>query len=653
MGNDEITLTIKYENMLYNLTIKNNLTIREIIVQFIRGFPNAKNNDISNYILSINGIICEQEKQISFYENYIKDKYTFELIYKADIIPECYKKEDSKKNKTNIIEECYVFEPINEKNIIEGNNINKNQINKEIKSFKKREKKFSDMTINIRFFKTNNNKYNNITSNNANLFGLLKLCLLKEIAITKDFDNIKNYLPKNLSNLINIMEILKNGKIDYKNNQEGILKLLQQVDGSNIINFSKYVDNVIHQSDINKYLIQNLYDSKNDIIHIYNCLGKYIEYTKLFQKELERAKKESVFEFSIISATIIEREEVYNFEKFRNNCPNRKDRVLFHGTSYDSIAKILTSMFHKSHCIQHGNGIYFTQELDSCWIYGSEDMNKCVKDNHRNLNIPQIGSSFSFIASAIYYNKNGFKRVINADYTPKTNEINFAYAGMNHLETIKDNVDETKFYGTEFVIDDLNQILPFMSFKLKRDEYCIIWRDTNFSKNPVYNNEFDDKFKQFLKERLEYINQMAKFNTYPCETSEEALNLIKRKKYNKIILISNIGPDKGGKKFVEDARKIIGNDIIVLFSAYSIQHLTWVKDFKNALFSNEPKFYEEYLDCFYGKNISETKKALMNLKTKIENHYDKIKFKFDNNYLLYSLAESQEIKKYSDLKFEI
>ena len=43
---------------------------------------------------------------------------------------------------------------------------------------------------------------------------------------------------------------------------------------------------------------------------------------------------------------------------------------------------------------------------------------------------------------------------------------------------------------------------------------------------------------------------MAKFNIYPCQSSEEALNLIKRKKYNKIILISNVGKNDEGIKFV-------------------------------------------------------------------------------------------------------
>ena len=58
---------------------------------------------------------------------------------------------------------------------------------------------------------------------------------------------------------------------------------------------------------------------------------------------------------------------------------------------------------------------------------------------------------------------------------------------------------------------------------------------------------------------------MAKYNIYPCETSEEALELVNRKKYNKIILISNVGSDIGGKKFIDKAREIIGNDVIVYF----------------------------------------------------------------------------------------
>ena len=44
-----------------------------------------------------------------------------------------------------------------------------------------------------------------------------------------------------------------------------------------------------------------------------------------------------------------------------------------------------------------------------------------------------------------------------------------------------------------------------------------------------------------------YILQYAEHNIYPCQTTNEALRLIQLKKYNKIILISNIGSDLGGK----------------------------------------------------------------------------------------------------------
>jgi len=240
--------------------------------------------------------------------------------------------------------------------------------------------------------------------------------------------------------------------------------------------------------------------------------------------------------------------------------------------------------------------------------------------------------------------KKGLKKVVNHKYTPKKNEINFAYAGA-HFETLIEP-DFNKFVGTEYIIWDLDQICPFISAKLKRSEFCVIWRDNNFSINPVYNNKFDEIFKNFLNERIKYIKQMAKYNIYPCETSEEALKLVERKKYNKIILISNVGKDREGKKFVDKARKIIGNNVIALFLAYNIAHLKWIKYYKNALFSNDPLFYEEYLQCFNEKYFIKNK--LESLIDKMEEHY-KVKFNFDDKYLDY--PQFKYDGNYSDLSF--
>ena len=132
-----------------------------------------------------------------------------------------------------------------------------------------------------------------------------------------------------------------------------------------------------------------------------------------------------------------------------------------------------------------------------------------------------------------------------------------------------------------------------------------------------------------------YIQQNTEFNIYPCETNEEALELVKRKKYNKIILISNVGSDLGGKKFIDEARKIIGNEVIALFFAHNIQHLNWIKNYKNALFSNKPDFYEKYLYCFFDEHSNKEKKdLLMDLKKNMEEHY-KVIFNFDGQFLYY------------------
>jgi len=472
-----------------------------------------------------------------------------------------------------------------------------------------------------------------------NLYGLLKVCLMKEISSKIDEEQIKK-LPEFLSYIV---QILKNGYISGEIKKEEIKDVLKKMEGSNILNFSRFIEKSINDEHIN-ILMQCL--NKEDLEKINDIqkrLINYNEYIKLFEKDFEEKKRNSIFEFSIISMAIMEREDFQIFEKERKNCPNRVDRILYHGTSIEPISCILTGYFRKSteRCYQHGKGVYFTDMLDYCWFYGGAEGNRSNKNK-----IPKINDTFTCIANAIYYDKNGYRKVIDHEYTPEKNEINFAYADED-FDTIEDYPDKSKFFGTEYVIWDLNQICPFIGAKLKRKEFCVIWRDNNFSSKPVYNNQYDQIFKDFLKERLTYIEQYAEFNIYPCETSEEALQLVDRKKYNKIILISNVGTDLGGKKFIDEARKIIGNNVIVLFLAYNEKHLEWIKNYKNALFSNDPKFYEDYLRCFSDEYYWR-KEKIMELKSTIENHYD-IQFNFDNKFLDYPLYKEEG--KYSDLKF--
>ena len=127
-----------------------------------------------------------------------------------------------------------------------------------------------------------------------------------------------------------------------------------------------------------------------------------------------------------------------------------------------------------------------------------------------------------------------------------------------------------------------------------------------------------------------------------------SIKINRKKKYNKIILLSNIGSNLEGKKYVDNARKILGNDVIVLFVSCNTGHFKWIQNYKNALFSDNPNFIEEYLKSFednYG--IEEKVKSLIK---KSENYY-KIKFNFDNNFLYYPYFKKEG--NYSQLTFNV
>ena len=454
------------------------------------------------------------------------------------------------------------------------------------------------------------------------------------------------------------MEILKKDyiikEIKENENKKEVKEVLTRK-GNNIFNFSKFVHKSIEFSEIKNFLFPLL--KKEDLKYIKDIIKRLHRYDKYiiksFEKDFEKRLKQSIFEFSIASLVIMERRDFQTFEDGREKCQNRKDKVLYHGTQVESISSIFAGFYKKSdkHS-QHGKGVYFTTSLDCCWFYGGE------KGNRYNINIiPQVGDTFTFIANATYYNKNCKNRVVDFKYTPKTNEINYAYANAN-TKTIQEKPDKTKFYAKEYVIWDLKQICPFLGALLKRREYCIIWRDPNFSSKSNYPKGWNEKFKQFLDNCKDYIYQYADQNLYTCETTDEALGLVNRKKYNKIILISNIGQDLEGIRFIEEARNIINNkNVIALFVSYDKKHISNIARHKNSLFINNFDLFKEYINCF-SEGIKDKKNQIMNVKQKIEEYYrddlysknlEKFNLKEENDFLYF--PKINEAESYTGLKF--
>ena len=104
----------------------------------------------------------------------------------------------------------------------------------------------------------------------------------------------------------------------------------------------------------------------------------------------------------------------------------------------------------------------------------------------------------------------------------------------------------------------------------KAKEY-VFWRDGNFNKLLLNANYFQ-KFRMLCSEKLN-------MNIYFEISIEKSLKFLLKNKFDKVILISNIGLDLSGKRFIEIARKILGFDIIVLFYSNNLNHLKWVTEF--------------------------------------------------------------------------
>ena len=125
-------------------------------------------------------------------------------------------------------------------------------------------------------------------------------------------------------------------------------------------------------------------------------IDKLDEFNSVFDIEIEKAIKESIFEYKIIQIYLIDR-DLNNYLQEKEKCKNRIEKFLFHGTPIDRAKSILSSQFNDSNSHAFGKGVYFTDMLDYVWRYSKEKRISCI---------PKVGDLFSFVVSEIYYNEN-------------------------------------------------------------------------------------------------------------------------------------------------------------------------------------------------------------------------------------------------------
>ena len=498
-----------------------------------------------------------------------------------------------------------------------------------------------------------------------NLKGILKLLFLKflsKITLNSQILKINNKnIIKIIQDLNNDLELINNkGLIEnekYLPNDVQII--LKEKEGNNILEYAKYIDSIIKSDEIEKLIDIYELDQKEKISKFLNKLIKYQKYNSFFEEEFTKIQFESTFDYSIINLVLLDNKNFLKYETAKNICPNCTTKILFHGTQIDPASKIISSEFKYTRKAFYGMGIYFTDNLDYVTFYSG---GKNLNDRRINFNrISPPNSTFTFIASEVFYDKNLLKHIRDNSYYVKEldhfptyeeiktkykdkmipkNGIHFITVKSEHGQVLKDSLTSLeerkngKFIVNEYVITELEQICPLYAIKIKRNEYFLLWRDSNFKGKNFY---YD-----YLKKSELLANGIAKMNIYIENNTEQALKFIYKRRFNKMILITSIGLDFSGLKFIEIARKILGSEIIVLIYSSNKKHLEWIKDYRNVLYTNNDPIYKKYL-----KNYNE--KGLKELKKEVEDFYKIKLLDFTKDFLTYPLYIEEQ--KYSNINF--
>ena len=443
-------------------------------------------------------------------------------------------------------------------------------------------------------------------------------------------------LDSNQNKLIKSIKGIKNNNDDVN-----LFEISKNISGNEIKNFFNSLCNETKETQ------DNLYDN---IVN--NAKTELDDYLQIFDVQFEEALKQSIFEYNTkYIAYIYRRDEQYN--KDQKRCKNIEKKILFHGTNSISISRILGDKFNESKVHIFGPGFYFSDSLDYTWYYVDDSEKIGSRENFNK--IPEINKTFSFIVANIYYDKDKFEQV----YNNSTKDIPVPEFGIRHVLVYYDSSvipkyklkNYTKFKGTEYLVTNWNQILPLLSVTVERVKYLIVWRDNNFNtSNPNGYSQFEN-ILEYNNEIKNYASFNLKTKIYFFNESNEALKFIKRKKYNKIILITNGG--NNGDEFIKNARKIIGKNTMALITCFVAKnYLKIVKDIENVLLtSTDFNCMKKFLSLACDENSEELK----NLQKEAENIYKEFdkSFEFKKiNENAFRFPKFKENGKFEELYFE-
>ena len=493
---------------------------------------------------------------------------------------------------------------------------------------------------NILFLK--NEIKNLLKNNNFSIIeikkGSLTIILCLQYLILREIRNLDNTNYETLDNIsfVEINEEIEKLSEELKKHEFASLGTVKpDYVSKNVIDITQdynkqKLKNMIEKSRYDKDNKNNFYESAKNItkedleeffqnlsitadeqeyINMKRLIGRLDEFNKVFDKTIELALKNSVFEYKIIHIILVEKESsAFNIAKTK--CKNRVDKLLFHGTKISWAINILSSEFENAN-VEHqiGKGVYMTDSLDYVSYYAHDEEN-LGREKYKNVEkIPKVGRSFNFVVSQVFYDKNKFEDAYDNKDMNKTVNLNGIRCAHDRYDTKVltelELKDYNKFYGREYVISHPEQILPLYTVSVKRVEYLVVWRDYNFNFNNP-NNYDQGMFKEIQEFHIKikkFITRELNSKIYYIQNDEEAMKLIDRKKYNKVIIITN--GNNNGKEFIDNSRRIIGSEAIAAVSAYDVsRHIQWVKNMNNVLILNGIDFHEKFFKCIINNDIN-------------------------------------------------
>jgi serine/threonine protein kinase len=500
-----------------------------------------------------------------------------------------------------------------------------------------------DNYFNHRFFQKNYNTNLNTINNYifslytydneklSKISGILYLFFLK--SISDKIDNVQRIANKDIRNIVVRLQ-----RLDTLNENSNEVKSLK---GLNIMAYAKYVSLKIEKKEIYSLISLLNSEQRKKVIEFWIKLYKFNQLNKFFEEKFLFEQKQSYFEYSLSEISFNMNVNFENFVQNLNNCENCVSKCLFHGTRKEIVSKIIKEGFLYSKRAYIGMGIYFTNMLDYVIFYCGGNSFGTKRENWGKI-IP-VGKTFSCVGTLVYYNENKKKEIhdsefleeekgnsefltydqIKRNYPTKMIEKNGVHTSKIELVTgkilnsdeIEENERRKNILGADYVVTEKEQILPLYGLTLKRNEFLVIWKDSLYGKDKDRTNALEIiKFK---------ICENMNINVYFENTIKKALELIKIKRFNKIILISDLGQNIKEKDFINDARRIMGFPIMVLFYGTKI-----ISNFPNALYTQDANFCLRYIRN-YNNN------GLRDLKREVENNLN-IRLNFTRDFLSFN-----------------